>query len=240
MQEFTAGDRYPITPSSEYFAVHIVDESFNVVGFASNFQARDIRQFPHTPLRYGAITLDDECPPIVDEIILTSYDMNTKVPFFLVDFSDLGWQIGVGFNMPREPRFRRQRFLSDDTHNRVNRVLCDYPTALILAIRGIDIRLDTMREIKEVCDHVQAGRLTARSARRQITYWAELAGVEGFISGHSLRVGSAVSLAQAGASVVDMQVAGRWKSSTMPAHYAKAELAERGAIARFKEKRGKR
>ena len=84
-------------------------------------------------------------------------------------------------------------------------------------------------------DHVQVGRLTARSARRQITYWAELAGVEGFISGHSLRVGSAVSLAQAGASVVDMQVAGRWKSSTMPAHYAKAELAERGAIARFKD-----
>ena len=89
-------------------------------------------------------------------------------------------------------------------------------------------------------DHIQCGRLTSRSARRQITYWAELAGVEGFISGHSLRVGSAVSLAQAGASVVDMQVAGRWKSSQMPAHYAKAELAERGAIARFKEKRGKR
>ena len=84
-------------------------------------------------------------------------------------------------------------------------------------------------------DHVQAGRLTARSARRQITYWSELAGVEGFISGHSLRVGSAVSLAKAGASVVEMQVAGRWKSSQMPAHYAKAELAERGAIARFKD-----
>ena len=84
-------------------------------------------------------------------------------------------------------------------------------------------------------DHVQGGRLTARSARRQIIYWAELAGVEGFISGHSLRVGSAVSLAQAGASVVDMQVAGRWKSPQMPAHYAKAELAERGAIARFKD-----
>ena len=40
-----------------------------------------------------------------------------------------------------------------------------------------------------------------------------------------------------GASVIDMQNAGRWKSSQMPAHYAKAELAERGAIARFKEKR---
>ena len=61
------------------------------------------------------------------------------------------------------------------------------------------------------------------------------AGAEGFISAHSLRVGSAVSLAQAGATVVDMRVAGRWKSSQMPAHYAKAKLAERGAIARFKE-----
>ena len=88
-------------------------------------------------------------------------------------------------------------------------------------------------------DHIQSGRLSARSARRQIRFWAELAGVEGFISGHSLRVGSAVSLAQAGASVVDMQTAGRWKSSQMPAHYAKAQLAERGAIARFKEKKGR-
>ena len=87
-------------------------------------------------------------------------------------------------------------------------------------------------------DHIQPTRLTPHSARRIIQKRAQTAGVEGFISGHSLRVGSAVSLAQAGASVVDMQVAGRWKSSQMPAYYAKAELAERGAIARFKD--GKR
>ncbi len=55
--------------------------------------------------------------------------------------------------MPREPRFRWHRFLSDDTCNRVNLVLCDYPTARILAIRGIDIRPDTMRKIKDACDH---------------------------------------------------------------------------------------
>ena len=77
-------------------------------------------------------------------------------------------------------------------------------------------------------------RLTDKSARRIIKARAAKAGVEGFISGHSLRVGSAVSLAQAGASVVDMQTAGRWESADMPAHYARAELAERGAIARFK------
>ena len=87
-------------------------------------------------------------------------------------------------------------------------------------------------------DNIQPTRLHPHSARRIIKKRATDSGVEGFISGHSLRVGSAVSLAQAGATVVDMQVAGRWKSSQMPAHYAKAELAERGAIARFKD--GKR
>ena len=88
-------------------------------------------------------------------------------------------------------------------------------------------------------DHVQSGRLTTVSARRIIQARAKAAGVEGFISGHSLRVGSAVSLAQVGASVVDMQNAGRWKSPQMPAHYAKAELAERGAVARFFYGKGK-
>ena len=86
--------------------------------------------------------------------------------------------------------------------------------------------------------HVGKERLTDFSARRIIQQRAKAAGVDGFIAGHSLRVGSAVSLAQAGATVVDMQIAGRWKSSQMPAHHAKAELAERGAIARFKD--GKR
>ena len=46
------------------------------------------------------------------------------------------------------------------------------------------------------------------------------------------------SLAQVGAPVVDMQVAGHWKSSQMPVPYATAELTERGAIARLKD--GKR
>ena len=36
-----------------------------------------------------------------------------------------------------------------------------------------------------------------------------------------------------------MQVTGRWKSSQMPAHYTKAALAERGAIARFKDGKAK-
>ena len=82
--------------------------------------------------------------------------------------------------------------------------------------------------------HISPDRLSVNGARNAIKRWAREAGVQGHISGHSLRVGSAVSLAQAGASVVDMQTAGRWKDTKMPAHYARAELAERGAISRFK------
>ena len=45
-------------------------------------------------------------------------------------------------------------------------------------------------------DHIQPARLHPHSARRIIKKRAADAGVEGFISGHSLRVGSAVSLAK--------------------------------------------
>ena len=83
-------------------------------------------------------------------------------------------------------------------------------------------------------DNLTEGRLTVDGVRKIIKRRARVAGLEGKISGHSLRIGSAVSLAQAGASVVNMQVAGRWKSPQMPAHYARAELVEQGAIARFK------
>ena len=83
-------------------------------------------------------------------------------------------------------------------------------------------------------DNITDRRLTIDGVRKIIKRRARAAGLEGKISGHSLRIGSAVSLAQAGASVVNMQVAGRWKSPQMPAHYARAELVEQGAIARFK------
>ena len=78
------------------------------------------------------------------------------------------------------------------------------------------------------------GRLSARAIRTLIMRRAAQAGVEGRVSGHSLRVGAAQSLAAAGASVVEMQVAGRWLSPTMPGRYARGELAARGAVARLR------
>ena len=81
----------------------------------------------------------------------------------------------------------------------------------------------------------EAYSLTHDGVRRIINSCASRVGLSDKISGHSARIGSAVSLAQAGASLVDIQVAGRWKDPGMPAHYARAQFAEHGAIARFKD-----
>ena len=51
---------------------------------------------------------------------------------------------------------------------------------------------------------------------------------------HSFRIGSAVSLAQAGGSLVDLQQAGRWESPSMPARYTKKVSAGAGAVARLR------
>ena len=84
-------------------------------------------------------------------------------------------------------------------------------------------------------DKLSQYRLTDRSARQIVKDRAKGAGIEGFVSGHSLRVGSAESLAKGGASVVQMQTAGRWKDPKMPAHYARSELAERGVVAQLRD-----
>ena len=81
---------------------------------------------------------------------------------------------------------------------------------------------------------VLAGRLTERGIRRIIAHRAREAGLEGRISGHSLRVGSAQSLAMSGASLVEMQIDGRWRSPAMPGRYAQGQLAKQGATARLR------
>ena len=76
--------------------------------------------------------------------------------------------------------------------------------------------------------------LSTRAARAIIQRRAAAADLQGRFSGHSLRVGSAQSLAAGGASLVEMQTAGRWQSPAMPGHYARGQLAARGAVARLR------
>ena len=75
-------------------------------------------------------------------------------------------------------------------------------------------------------------RLTADGARLIIKAAARDADIEG-VSGHSFRVGTAQSLSQSGASLVELQNAGRWKSPDMPAHYTRRQEAGKGAVARL-------
>ena len=81
---------------------------------------------------------------------------------------------------------------------------------------------------------LRCGRLTDKSIRCIIARWGRAAGVDGRVSGHSLRVGGAQSLASAGASLVEMQLAGRWRSPAMPGRYAQGQLAQQGAVARLR------
>ena len=81
---------------------------------------------------------------------------------------------------------------------------------------------------------IGADELSTRAARDIIKRRAAAADLEGRFSGHSLRVGSAQSLAAGGASLVEMQTAGRWQSPSMPGHYARGQLAARGAVARLR------
>lgn len=77
-------------------------------------------------------------------------------------------------------------------------------------------------------------RMGPASVRRVIVDRARAAGIRGRVSGHSLRVGCAQSLAKCGVGLVAMQKAGRWVSPAMPARYTRSQAAADGAIASFR------
>ena len=62
---------------------------------------------------------------------------------------------------------------------------------------------------------------------------AQTAGLGDGFSGHSPRVGMARDLVRAGIELPSLMIAGRWRTPTMPAHYARNETAGRGAMAQF-------
>ena len=84
-------------------------------------------------------------------------------------------------------------------------------------------------------NHVTEERLGVKGARGAIQRRAAEAGIAGCISGHSLRIGSAVSLAEAGASVKEVQRAGRWQEPTMPARYVREVPEEGNPVERYKD-----
>ncbi|MDO6565864.1 tyrosine-type recombinase/integrase [Alteromonas sp. 1_MG-2023] len=65
---------------------------------------------------------------------------------------------------------------------------------------------------------------------------ASRAGISENITPHSGRVGGAVSLAENGATLPELQLAGGWQSPEMPGHYTQQANVKRGGMAKLSEK----
>ena len=77
-------------------------------------------------------------------------------------------------------------------------------------------------------------RLKVDAIRKVIKQRCMDAGFDARFSGHSLRVGSAQCMARGGATLVEMQEVGRWRSPNMPAHYARGFSTEQSPMARLR------
>lgn len=78
----------------------------------------------------------------------------------------------------------------------------------------------------------RSSRIREDQIRNIIKARCKAAGVEGRVSGHSLRVGSMQSMAASGMTDIQMRLAGRWKKgSDMPYHYAEKLGAKHSPIA---------
>jgi len=75
--------------------------------------------------------------------------------------------------------------------------------------------------------------IDTRDVRRILKSVAADCGIEGDISGHSLRVGMAQDLVAADLDLASVMQAGGWKSPAMVARYSARVSARRGAVARF-------
>ena len=87
---------------------------------------------------------------------------------------------------------------------------------------------------KEVFD------LKAATISERIAAAARAAGLGEGYSGHSCRVGMAADLAEAGATMAQLQAVGRWKSSQTVARYVGAQFAGRSVVAQLYSRKGKR
>ena len=77
-------------------------------------------------------------------------------------------------------------------------------------------------------------RLSDRSMRDIVKRRAADAGIEGRTSGHSLRIGAAQSLRDAGATTPELMMAGRWKRVETMARYTRTQDAAVGPVARLR------
>ena len=90
------------------------------------------------------------------------------------------------------------------------------------------------RPINETYNRIRKTGINKDSILRIIKARAKQSGIEGRITGHSFRVGAAQSLTARGATLVELQIAGRWQSADMVAHYARKVAVSQSCVARLR------
>ena len=125
-----------------------------------------------------------------------------------------------------DPKTNQQRLPSDlrGLHKGILfRRLTNHKTALL------PFNENTPSHKANVLNYSSVYRIWQRIAHR--------AGISENITPHSGRVGGAVSLAEDGASLPELQLAGGWQSPEMPGHYTKQANVKRGGMAKLSAKR---
>ena len=114
--------------------------------------------------------------------------------------------VAVNVEDIKEDGLRMQRGAGETAERGDSPYICDSTRRLIDQYRRrADVDSGALFRRIRFQNHVTEERLGVKGAREAIRRRAAEAGVDGVISGHSLRVGSAVSLAEAGASVKEVQ-----------------------------------
>ena len=97
-----------------------------------------------------------------------------------------------------------------------------------------DEALRAIRPVEELLDlNAPIFGLSARQIGRRVKAAAKAAGLGDGFTGHSGRVGMAQDLVATGVELPALMMAGRWKSSRMPARYTERQAAGRGAVVRY-------
>lgn len=144
--------------------------------------------------------------------------------------------VAVNVEDIKEDGLRMQRGAGETAERGDSPYICDSTRRLIDQYRRrADVDSGALFRRIRLQNHVTEERLGVKGAREAIRRRAAEAGVDGVISGHSLRVGSAVSLAEAGATVKEVQKAGRWQDPAMPARYVREAPEEGSPVRRYKD-----
>ena len=229
MAENLAAEGVPVAEDclSELLAEPGTDEAFDA---ETDYVERDAeaacRSGAHNVADSAEITVDDIEQALLAEETgnqMETYHWTNPFP----DGSEPEEQVPEQAPEPKEEHPIEEKPLSSDLRGLHKGVLFRRLTNHKTALLPFDENIPSHKA--NVLNYSSVYRIWQRIAQR--------AGISENITPHSGRVGGAVSLAEDGASLPELQLAGGWQSPEMPGHYTKQANVKRGGMAKLSAKR---